>query len=243
MYRIKGGNNMEAIREFFTLTPYQLANVMIFLGLFALFTLVLSIFVTATSWKLFEKAGRNVGEAFIPVYNLVVLLQIAEIPSYYFFTLLVPGLNIILLIFVEYKLAKLFKVSKPFMWGMILCPIVFIPILAHGHFIYMELEEEEVYTDVSDEMPTVLSQEEIDAINREEIKENKVDNIFKSEIKQREQVPTYKSKEVNVNQVVNDLPEAKPEVIKRVEPVKAKDIEEAKKAKFVEEEKIEIVEL
>ena len=233
---------MDAIRDFFTLTPYQLANVMIFLGIFALFTLVLSIFVTATSWKLFEKAGRSVGEAFIPVYNLVVLLQIAEIPSYYFFTLLVPGLDIILLIFVEYKLAKLFKVSNAFMWGMILCPIVFIPILAHGHFIYKE-PEEEVFISVSDEMPTVLSQEEIDAINREEAKEPKVDNVFRTEIKQRENVPTYKSKENKTKPNFDDNIELKPEVIKRVEPVKAKDIEDAQKAKYVEEEKIEIVEL
>ena len=36
---------------------------------------------------------------------------------------------------------------------------------------------------------------------------------------------------------------SKPETIKRVEPVKAKDIEESKKAKFVDDEKIEIVEL
>ena len=232
---------MDAIREFFTLTPYQLANVMIFLGLFAIFTLVLSIFVTATSWKLFEKAGRSALEAFIPVYNLVVLLQIAEIPSYYFFTLLVPGLDIILLIFVEYKLAKLFKVSNAFMWGMFLCPIVFIPMLAHGHFVY-KAPEEEAYISVSDEMPTILSQEEIDAINREEDKEPKVDNVFKSEVIQKEYVPTYKSQKVQNNKNFSDE-EAKPETIKRVEPVKAKDIEEERKAKFVDDEKIEIVEL
>ncbi len=232
---------METIKNFFTLTPYQITNVMIFLGFFALFTLVLSILVTATSWKLFEKAGRLVGEAFIPIYNLVVLLQIAEIPSYFFLTFLVPGLNIVLLIFVEYKLAKLFKVSKGFMWGMFLCPIVFIPMLAHGHFVYKE-PEEEVYISVSDEMPTILSQEEIEALNKQEVNEPKVDNIFKSEIKQRESVEPYKSKKIERNNNYK-VEEIKPEIIKRVEPVKAKDIEEQRKAKFIEEEKIEIVEL
>lgn len=234
---------MEAIKDFFTLTPYQTANVMIFLGLFALFTLILSIFVTATSWKLFEKAGRNAVEAFIPVYNLVVLLQIAEIPSYFFFTLLVPGLNIILLIFVEYKLAILFKVSKKFMIGMILCPIVFIPMLAHGHFIYKE-PEEDIFISVSDEMPTILSQEQIDAINREESKEPKVDNIFRTEIKEREDVPTYKSQETKFkNKNFDSVQEVKPETIEKVEPIKAKDIEEKNKLKFIDDEKIEIVEL
>ena len=232
---------METIKNFFTLTPYQITNVMIFLGFFALFTLVLSILVTATSWKLFEKAGRLVGEAFIPIYNLVVLLQIAEIPSYFFLTFLVPGLNIVLLIFVEYKLAKLFKVSKGFMWGMFLCPIVFMPMLAHGHFVYKE-PEEEVYISVSDEMPTILSQEEIEALNKQEVNEPKVDNIFKSEIKQRESVEPYKSKKIERNNNYK-VEEIKPEIIKRVEPVKAKDIEEQRKAKFIEEEKIEIVEL
>lgn len=232
---------METIKNFFTLTPYQITNVMIFLGFFALFTLVLSILVTATSWKLFEKAGRLVGEAFIPIYNLVVLLQIAEIPSYFFLTFLVPGLNIVLLIFVEYKLAKLFKVSKGFMWGMFLCPIVFIPMLAHGHFVYKE-PEEEVYISVSDEMPTILSQEEIEALNKQEVNEPKVDNIFKSEIKQRESVEPYKSKKIKSNNNYK-VEEIKPEIIKRVEPVKAKDIEEQRKSKFIEEEKIEIVEL
>ena len=42
---------------------------------------------------------------------------------------------------------------------------------------------------------------------------------------------------------MNDVVDVKPEFIKRVEPVKAKDIEEVKKAKFVDEDKIEIVEL
>jgi len=291
---------MDIIRELFTLTPYQFVNIIIFLWLFALFTFVIFIFVTAISWKLFEKAGKNAKEAFIPIYNLTVLFQIAEIPSYYFLILLIPGFDIILIIFVEYKLAKLFNVSNGFMWGMILCPVVFIPILAHGNFVYKKSEEER-FISVSDKMPTVLSQEQIDAINREEVKDSEVDNVFKSEIKQTEYVspyksqevkynqnlidavdtkpefiervepvkagdieevkdsevdnvfkseikqteyvPPYKSQKVQVKQNLNDVVDVKPEFIKRVEPVKAKDIEEVKKAKFVDEDKIEIVEL
>lgn len=291
---------MDIIRELFTLTPYQFVNIIIFLWLFALFTFVIFIFVTAISWKLFEKVGKNAKEAFIPIYNLTVLFQIAEIPSYYFLILLIPGFNIILIIFVEYKLAKLFNVSNGFMWGIILCPVVFIPILAHGNFVYKKSEEER-FISVSDKMPTVLSQEQIDAINREEVKDSEVDNVFKSEIKQTEYVspyksqevkynqnlidavdtkpefiervepvkvediegekdsevdnvfkseikqteyvPPYKSQKVQVKQNLNDVVDVKPEFIKRVEPVKAKDIEEVKKAKYVDEDKIEIVEL
>ena len=215
---------MDIIRELFTLTPYQFVNIIIFLWLFALFTFVIFIFVTAISWKLFEKVGKNAKEAFIPIYNLTVLFQIAEIPSYYFLILLIPGFNIILIIFVEYKLAKLFNVSNGFMWGMILCPVVFIPMLAHGNLVYKKPEKEK-FISVSDKMPTVLSQEQIDAINREEVKDSEVDNVFKSEIKQTEYVSPYKSQEVKYNQNLIDAVDTKPEFIERVEPVKVEDIE------------------
>lgn len=233
---------MEAIRDFFTLTPYQYGNALVIIGLFALGTIVFSIVITMSSWNLFKKAGRSPREAFIPIYNLVVLIQIAEIPTYYFFTLLVPFLDLFMLGFINYKLSKLFKVKKWFMWGLILCPLVFLPALAHSKYIYKE-PEEEVFISVSDEMPTILSQEEIDKLNKEEENKEKIDNIFKAEIKHIDQAPTYRAKEVKVNKdFINSAPEPI-EKIEKVKPIKVTELEEENAKKFVEDEKIEILEL
>jgi len=48
------------------------------------------------TWKLYVKAGRQAWEAFVPVYNAVVLMKIINRPWYYTIFLFLPIVNLIL---------------------------------------------------------------------------------------------------------------------------------------------------
>lgn len=48
------------------------------------------------TWKLYVKAGRKAWEAFIPVYNGIVLMQIINRPKYWILLLFIPVINLFL---------------------------------------------------------------------------------------------------------------------------------------------------
>jgi signal peptidase I len=62
---------------------------------FVLFLIVQLIHGLGT-WKLYEKAGRKAWEAFIPVYNSIVLMKIINRPTWYTFLLFLPVINLIM---------------------------------------------------------------------------------------------------------------------------------------------------
>jgi signal peptidase I len=48
------------------------------------------------TWKLYVKAGRKAWEAFVPVYNGIVLMQIINRPKYWVLLLFIPVINLFL---------------------------------------------------------------------------------------------------------------------------------------------------
>lgn len=60
------------------------------------FILIVQIIHGLGTWKLYIKAGRKAWEAFIPVYNAIVLMQIINRPKWYTFLLFVPVINLIM---------------------------------------------------------------------------------------------------------------------------------------------------
>ena len=87
-------------------------------------------------WKVFEKAGRPGWPAIVPIYNLVVMFELVGISPWLILLVLIPGLGslalFIVMIFMNIKLAQAFGKSEGFAVGLILLPIVFVPILAFG---------------------------------------------------------------------------------------------------------------
>ena len=62
-----------------------------------IFIFILQIIHGLSTWKLYLKAGRKVYEAFIPLYNLVVLMKIIKRPIWWFFLLFIPIINLIMI--------------------------------------------------------------------------------------------------------------------------------------------------
>ncbi len=65
-----------------------------------IFFLVVQIIHGLGTWKLYEKAGRKSWEAFIPVYNSIVLMKIINRPTWWTTLLFIPIINLIMFIVV-----------------------------------------------------------------------------------------------------------------------------------------------
>ena len=61
-----------------------------------IFFLIVQIVHGLGTWKLYEFAGRKRWEAFIPVYNAIVLMKIINRPTWWTFLLFIPIINLIL---------------------------------------------------------------------------------------------------------------------------------------------------
>ena len=98
-----------------------------------IFYLIIIIIEIAALWKVFTKAGKPGWASIIPVYNIIVLVQIIKKPAWWWIVIVfVPFVNIIFLILAMIELAKVFGKGGGFAVGLILFPYIFLPILAWG---------------------------------------------------------------------------------------------------------------
>lgn len=100
------------------------------------------------SWlRVFPKAGQPAWAAFVPLYNLYVLVVgVARLSTLWFVLLLVPVVHIIAAILVNMEVAKRFGKSEAFGLGLALLGFVFYPILGFGSDQYQEGEAELVHS-------------------------------------------------------------------------------------------------
>jgi hypothetical protein len=98
-----------------------------------IFSLLIAIVMVVSLWKIFAKAGQPGWASVIPIYNEYVLMtQVVGRPLWFFLLVFVPCLNAIALVITMFDLAKAFGKGIGFAIGMILLPVVFIPLLAFG---------------------------------------------------------------------------------------------------------------
>ena len=95
--------------------------------------LALCLIMAISGWKVFSKAGKPGIASIIPIWNIVVMVEIAGKPvSWGLLILLVPCANIYFAIMLVIELAKRFGKSSGFGIGLILLPFIFWPMLAFG---------------------------------------------------------------------------------------------------------------
>jgi len=97
-----------------------------------LFYSALIVVMLISCWKIYTKAGQEGWKAIIPVYNLVVLLEIIGKPLWWLVLLFVPFVNIVVYIMVTNELSKVFNKGVGTTIGLLFLPIVFFPILGFG---------------------------------------------------------------------------------------------------------------
>ncbi len=87
-------------------------------------------------WRIYEKAGKPGWAAVVPVYNVVVLLQIVEKPLWWAVFFFIPLINIVFSLIVHVELAERFGKGPLFGLGMTFFPVIFVPILGFGEAQY-----------------------------------------------------------------------------------------------------------
>lgn len=111
------------------------------IGLFV-FAVEIAILVAiiAGFWKVFVKAGKPGWAAIVPIYNVIVLLEIAGKPLWWIILFLIPIVNIVMVVLVGIAVAKKFGKSDAFGIGLGLLGFIFYPILGFGDAQYQSAE-------------------------------------------------------------------------------------------------------
>jgi hypothetical protein len=90
------------------------------------------VFYIFCMWKVYVKAGKPGWAAIVPIYNVLVQLEIVGRPWWYLLLLFVPVVNIVIGIMILFDLAKVFGKGTGFGFGLLFLSFIFIPILAFG---------------------------------------------------------------------------------------------------------------
>ncbi len=101
-----------------------------------LFYLALLVLIIVGMWKVFTKAGKPGWAAIVPIYNIIVLLEVAKKPLWWIVLIIIPFVNFIAMILICIDLAKNFGKGGGFGVGLALLPFVFYPILGFGNARY-----------------------------------------------------------------------------------------------------------
>ena len=94
--------------------------------------ILFAVLMVAAMWKVFTKAGKPGWAAIIPIYNVIVLLDIAGKPAWWIVLYLIPIVNFVMLILTYVALAEKFGKGGGFAMGLVFLGFIFFPILGFG---------------------------------------------------------------------------------------------------------------
>ena len=103
----------------------------------ALIYVAIIVFMIASVWKVFVKAGQPGWAAIVPIYNTLIQLRIIGRPWWWILLLLVPVVNIVILFMMSIELAKSFGRGAGFGVGIVFLPFIFWAILGFGSAQYL----------------------------------------------------------------------------------------------------------
>ena len=102
-----------------------------------LFQLAFTVFVIASIWKVFTKAGQPGWAAIVPIYNIYILLKIGGRPGWWLLLFFIPIVNVIIAILLGIDVAKAFGKGAGFGLGLTFLGFIFYPILGFGNAVYL----------------------------------------------------------------------------------------------------------
>jgi hypothetical protein len=95
------------------------------------------VFFLYCAWRVYVKAGKPGWAAIIPIYNILVELEIVGRPWYWLLLMFVPVVDVVLGIIVIFRMAKVFGHSTGFGFGLLFLSFIFFPILAFDDSKYL----------------------------------------------------------------------------------------------------------
>lgn len=91
----------------------------------------------AGMWGAFAKAGKPGWAALIPIYNLIVILELASRPLWWILLLLIPCVNVLAILILMIDFAKAYGRGPAFGVGLALLGFIFWPLLGFGDAKYV----------------------------------------------------------------------------------------------------------
>lgn len=94
--------------------------------------LLVIVAIIAGIWKVFTKAGKPGWACLIPIYNVIVLLEIAGKPTWWVILYLIPIVGLVIAIIVAIDVGKAFGKDTGYGLGLAFLPFIFYPLLGFG---------------------------------------------------------------------------------------------------------------
>ena len=92
--------------------------------------LAVLILMLVSLWKVFTKAGQPGWACIIPIFNIYIMLKIADKPGWWLILMFIPIVSLIISIMMSIGIAEKFNKGAGFGVGLALLGIIFFPILA-----------------------------------------------------------------------------------------------------------------
>ena len=112
------------------------------LGAYLLLLIAIAIISIIASWKIYTKAGQPGWASIVPIYNLIILLEIIRKPWWWLLMLMIPLVNIYFLVVMMDRLATSFGKNSGFTVGLIFLGPIFYLILAFDGSPYTPLDDQ-----------------------------------------------------------------------------------------------------
>lgn len=208
---------------------------------FILISVYYTIMVTFFMKNVFDFAKKDNLERYIPFYNVFKLLEILKTPTFFGLLQFIPLGNIFYIYMINSKLCDYFDKKSDYIWKLTFLPFIYMPLLTkekdkNKRVTEKKTEEKKVEKYSMKSFDTnLLTDKELENLNKTKIEEEEIDSIFKADIDLIEPAKPYKAGRQKVK-VIDEEPTYERETIKRVEAVKARDIR--REGKFIKEEDI-----
>ncbi len=123
-----------------------------------LFILLVQIIHGLGTWKLYVKAGRKAWEAFVPIYNGIVLMQIINRPKWWILLLFIPIINLFMFPIIWVETLRTFGKKSTL--------DMFLGVLTLGFYIfYVNYTQELTYTENRDLTPATKAMDTVGSIS------------------------------------------------------------------------------
>ena len=102
------------------------------MGIAIVLYIAIIVLLIASNWIIYQKAKKPGWACIVPIYNIIVLLEIVGKPWWWLLLMLIPIVNIVFAVWMINLLSKSFGKNEGFTIGLIFLSIIFYPILAFG---------------------------------------------------------------------------------------------------------------
>ena len=99
-------------------------------------SIIASIITIIGQWKAFKKANRPGWASIIPIYNMIVFLEIAELPLWYLALYIIPFVNIYAIFKSNIEFVKKYNLHPMYGVGLVFVPYIFWLIIGFGSSSY-----------------------------------------------------------------------------------------------------------